>query len=361
MSRKTKIITIFLLVVCLMTAILIFGCTNEKVATRTDFALDTVITITLYGQSDEGLLKEPFEEIRALDKKLNVYSADSEISKINAAAGIAPVQVSQDTFDVIREGLLYSQESDGAFDITIGPLVDLWQIGTPKEGVIPSDTDIQAAKALVNYKKVQLNEGETSVYLEDSGMKLNLGAIAKGYIGDKVKDILLSKKIKNAVINLGGNVVLIGGKANKEPVVVGVEDPENQSQDRSQSNDSFLGVLKEMDNTIVTSGDYERYIIGPDGKAYHHILNPVTGYPAESGLHQVTVVTSESTRADALSTTFFVKGLDKSLEYIAKNEGVEAVFVTNDDRVVATEGLNDQFTFDSARLGSQYSFDFIIP
>lgn len=347
-----------LLIAVCVAAMSLAGCGKEKVATRTDFALDTVITIAAYGQPDESVLKEPFNRIRELDNKLNAFSEDSEISKINAAAGVEPVVVSEDTFNVVKKGLEYSQKTDGAFDITIGPLVDLWKIEAPGEGVVPDQSDIDAAKALVDYRKVVLDEADRSVFLKDLGMKLNLGAIAKGYIGDEVKAVLQSEGVERAIINLGGNVVLIGGKSGREPFAVSVEDPEDPLDNGGASSASTIGVLKERDNAIVTSGDYERYFIGQDGKKYHHILNPKTGYPAESGLHQVTVIADASVDTDALSTSFFLMGLDRSLAYIHEAEGIEAVFVTEDNRIVATKGLENTFVFDEQNHGDQYTLEF---
>ncbi|WP_195267276.1 FAD:protein FMN transferase [Eubacterium sp. 1001713B170207_170306_E7] len=348
------------LAVC-MAFVSLAGCGKEKVATRTDFALDTVITIAVYGQSDEAVLKEPFNRIRELDNKLNAFSEDSEISKINAAAGQEPVAVSQDTFNAVKKGLEYSEKSGGAFDITIGPLVDLWKIETPGEGTVPEQSDIDAARALVDYRKVVLDEAAQSVFLQEPGMKINLGAIAKGFIGDEVKAVLQSEGVERAIINLGGNVVLIGGKSKREPFTVSLADPEDPLSNGSISNASTLGVLKERDNAVVTSGDYERYFIGPDGKRYHHILDPKTGYPAESGLHQVTVTSGHSAEADALSTSFFVMGLDQAMAYIGGTEGIEAVFVTEDNRIVGTKGMEDAFVFDEQHYGSQYTLEFTEP
>ncbi len=173
--------------------------------------------------------------------------------------------------------------------------------------------------------------------------------------------MLQSEGVERAIINLGGNVVLIGGKSNREPFTVSLEDPEDPLSNGSISDASTLGVLRERDNSIVTSGDYERYFIGPDGKRYHHILDPKTGYPAESGLHQVTVITDTSADADALSTAFFVMGLDQAMTYIRETEGIEAVFVTTDNRIVATKGMEDTFVFDERNHGGQYTLEFTEP
>ena len=155
--------------------------------------------------------------------------------------------------------------------------------------------------------------------------------------------------------------MLLGGKSNREPFTVSLENPEDPLSNGSISDASTLGVLRERDNSIVTSGDYERYFIGPDGKRYHHILDPKTGYPAESGLHQVTVITDVSADADALSTSFFVMGLDQAMAYIGETEGVEAIFVTTDNRIVATKGMEDAFIFDEQNYGNQYTLEFTEP
>ncbi|MGL4282326.1 MAG: FAD:protein FMN transferase [Eubacterium aggregans] len=325
------------------------GCASQKVTTRSDFALDTVITMTLYGSEDSSLMDGPFQSIRDWDKKLNAYSTDNEIGAINGAAGMEPVSVSPETYDLIKKGLTYSTLTDGAFDITIGPLVDLWGIGEPETREPPSAEAIAQALALVDYKKVVLDSDSHSVYLSEPGMKLNLGAIAKGFIGEEARADLQSEGVEHAILNLGGNVVLIGGKTNGQDFVVGVEDPEDKGS-------TPLGSIRTKDMAVVTSGDYERYFTDATGVRYHHILSAKTGHPADSSLHQVTVVCADSTQADALTTSLFLMGTDFAKDYIEKNDGVEGILVTTDNTIWVSSGLVDSFVFDEGNKGDQYQY-----
>lgn len=330
---KKRIVLILLFFILLLSS----GCTNRKVITKTDFALDTVAKITIYEKEDESLLTDSFDKIRAYENKLSAYKADSEISKINANAGIAPVVVADDTFELILESLKFSDLTEGNFDITIGPLIDLWDVHS-EQTVIPSDTEIQATKALVGYEKVVMDEKAKSVYLPEKGMNLNLGGIAKGFIADQVKNMLVERGVEHAIINLGGNVVLIGGEDNHKAFNVGIDNP-------FESGGPTVGVLSLSDCSAVTSGDYQRYFIGEDGKYYHHIINPQTGYPSNSDLHSVTIVSEKSARGDALSTAVFVLGEEIGKKLLT--DGIEAVLVKTDGQVLVTDGLKDRFTFNT--------------
>ncbi|MDO4288041.1 MAG: FAD:protein FMN transferase [Eubacterium sp.] len=302
------------------------GCSRGETVTRTDFALDTVVTITLYDQEDSTALNEAFEELRRLDGMLSAYDEGSEISAVNRAAGQTPVAVSAETLAVVQQGLAYGEKTGGAFDITIGPLADLWNIG--ENTTVPEAPAIEAARALVDYRQVTVDAENSTIYLKTPGMKLNLGAVAKGYIGQKLKDFLVERGVQHGIINLGGNVVLIGDKTDGQPFNVGVEDPDDTQ--------STVGVLGLSDCAAVTSGDYQRYFIGEDGRRYHHILDPRTGYPAASGLRQVTIVAQDSTEADILSTACFILGLEEGQRLLESTSASEAVFVTTEHEIYDT-------------------------
>lgn len=326
------------------------GCNNtSQTTTRSDFALDTVVTITLYGTDDASLLDAPFQKIYELADKLDAFSDTSEVTAINNAAGVEPVAVSDETFEVIQKGIEYGYKTDGAFDITIGPLTELWHIGSASDGKVPEQAAVDAAKALVDYQKVTLDSTAKTVYLQESGMKLNLGAIAKGYIGDAVKAILLDEGVQNAVINLGGNVVLIGGRTHSQPFSVGVQDPESEDGVN-------LGVIETTDQSIVTSGDYERYMTASDGTRYHHILDPKTGYPADSGLHQTTVLCDSSTDADAMSTSFFIMGYDQVKEKLSDFGNPGVLFVTTDNHIEQLGNIREVFTLNT-EMEKNYTFE----
>lgn len=335
-------------VVALFLTVFLLGCDQEKTVTRSDFLLDTFVSITLYGEDNESLLDKPFERITALNSSLTAFETGSDLGLIKENAGAKPVVVSEDTYNIIEKSLAYSKNSGGYFDVTIGPLVDLWGIHSPETKEAPSPEAINEAKAKTDYKKIVLNQTDQSVYLTDAGMSVNLGAIAKGYIADEVMAVLKEEGVEHAIINLGGNVLVMGGKADNSDFGVGVEDPRNPGN-------GYLGVLSLKDGSVVTSGDYQRYFVDTAGNKYHHILDPFSGYPANSGLIQVTVVTETSIDADSLSTTLFLLGLDEGLKKVEALPEVEAIFITDENNIVVTNGLKDAFVFDEKNYGGTYT------
>lgn len=328
-----------------------FALTNnqsDKIITRTDFLLDTFVSVTLYGESDETLLEKPFERIKELEKQLTAYDSASDLGLIKENAGIQAITVSEDTFKIIAESLNYSKLSQGKFDVTINPLVDLWGIHSPEVRNPPKEEAIAEAIAKIDFEKIELDEGQKTVYLTEPGMSLNLGAIAKGYIADEMMSVLKDQSVKHALINLGGNVLVLGGKDNKTPFGIGVEDPLNPGQ-------GYLGVVSMVTGSVVTSGNYERYFTDVEGRRYHHILDPDTGYPTETGINQVTVLTSESIDADALSTTLFLLGAKEGMALVKSLDQVEAIFVTETNDIILSKGAKALFTFDEERYGDLYS------
>lgn len=327
------------------------ACKNNDTVTRSDFLLDTFVSVTLYGESDETLLDKPFEKIEELNKSLNSFDTGSDLALIKENAGVQPVKVSDATYRIIEQGIEYSQLSGGYFDATAGPLIDLWGIHSPEVKEAPSLELIAEAQKRIDYKKIVLNPEDKSVFLTDPGMIINLGSVSKGYIADEVMAVIKAEGVEHAIVNLGGNVLVMGGKADGSDFGVGVEDPKNPGE-------GYVGVLSIKDGSIVTSGDYQRYFTDAAGKKYHHILDPFTGYPADSGLTQVTVVTPASIDGDGLTTTLFLLGLDKGMELVKSMSGVEAIFVTTDNQIVATQGLKDAFVFDETNYGKTYTFKF---
>ncbi len=310
---------------------------NAKIS-ASEFLLDTHVNITLYGTEDESHFPEIFEEIERLENILSVHVEGSDLDLLKNNAGVKPVQVSEDTIKVIEKSIKYSKLTNGLFDITSGPLIDLWGIGTESEK-IPTQDDIDEAIKLIDYTKIKINKNENTVFLEDDGMIANLGAIAKGYIADRVEEKLYDLGIESAIINLGGNVQLIGDKPDGSLFRIGIQDPD---EDRGGN----IGVYTGKDVTIVSSGDYERFFI-KDGVKYHHILNPKTGYPVETEIKSVSIITDESFEADALSTSVLLSGWDKGIEMVENIEDVEAIFINKDHQVYITEGLKEDFNFDN--------------
>jgi len=308
--------------------------TNPK--SRTEFLMGTVVTIKIYDKNKEDVLDLAFNKIQKLADQITVNDgeAKSEVDKINQNAGIKPVEVSKDIFTLIKVGKTYSDRANGSFDITIGPLSSLWHIGFP-DARKPTQEEIRNVLPLINYHSIELNNDKQTVYLQNNGMKLDLGGIAKGYITDKVRDVLVDHGVTSAIIDLGGNVYVLGKNASGNKWTVGIQDPFSP---RGQ----IIGSIQETNKSIVTSGIYERYL-KVDGKTYHHILNPQDGYPFNNDIAGVSVITNDSTDGDALSTLLFSKGVKDGLNY-AEKIGVDAIFITKDKDVYLTSKLKNNFT-----------------
>lgn len=303
---------------------------TENPVTKTNFLLDTLIQITAYGDNASIAIDQAYDRINDIQKKMTASGDDSEVIEINKKAGLGFQKVSPDTFYVIKRGLYYSQSSHGRFDITVGPLVKLWGIGTDKARV-PSEAEIKSALLHIDYKNVVLNENENSVMLKEPGMAIDLGAIAKGYAADEVVRILKENGIKSAAADLGGNIYVLGKKPNGSPWKIGIQDP-------FEPRGNTFATVDVADKTLVTSGVYERYFI-KDGKRYHHILDTSTGYPVENGLVSVTIISDRSIDADGLSTAVFALGLKDGLRYVEKIPGVDVVMVTEDRKVYISSGV----------------------
>jgi len=307
--------------------------------TRT-FALDTLVDLKIYHYDnspvDDGVLSESVALIGTLENTLSSHIQGTDIDRINQAAGTESVSVSPVTYQVIKDSLVYSQLTDGLFDITAGPLIDLWAIDPP-DGHVASPAELAIVLPKIDYNRIDLLE-ENKVGLADAGMEINLGAIAKGTISDKIKAQMLDAGVTSALINLGGNVLMLGSKPDGSDFSIGVQDPVD---DRG----AYLLSLSLKDKAVVSSGDYERYF-EVDGVRYHHILNPITGFPASTNIAQVTIVADTGEQADGLSTSFLLLGVEKGLAMLDTVGGVEAVLVTKDNNIYITPGLSDAVTID---------------
>lgn len=285
---------------------------------------DTIVSIRIWDTSDRTIL-EGCETI--CQKYENLFSRTidtSDVSRINQANG-QPVTVNPETADLIQTALYYGDLSDGKFDITIAPLSELWNLGH-NEGQIPEASAIEEAKQHVNYKNVIVDG--TTVQLLDAKASIDLGAIAKGYIADRLKEYLEQSGIRHALISLGGNTLAIGEKPDGAPFKIGIQKPFAEQNE-------VLTTLDIHDQSVVSSGTYERYFEN-NGKIYHHILNPFTGYPYETSLQQVTIISDISVDGDALSTTCFALGLENGTKLIESLDDVKAIFVTDDGKIHQT-------------------------
>lgn len=308
---------------------LLAACGDQEPETvqRTNFQMDTIVTITLYDWTDESTIDLAFQEIDRLEDLLSVEREGSDLDRLAKAAGREWVEISPETQEVLTLAKEYGTLSGGLFDVTAGPLIDLWDINGG--GHYPTQEELDAVLPLIDSDDLQIEEGRA--YLARPGMVANLGAIAKGYIADQVKALLMEQGVEHAVLDLGRNILLIGGKTDTAPFRIGVQDP-NQDQG------DLLTVLKVSDKSIVTSGVYERYFTY-EGKRYHHILDPFTGYPADNGLAAVTILSDDSARGDALSTACLLLGKEAGLALMEGLDGVEALFVEDDGTMTRSSGF----------------------
>lgn len=305
--------------------------------------MDTVMTIRTYDKSNEKILDKAFERLEEIENKMSATIESSEVNNINDNAGIKPVQVSPDTYFVLKEAKRHAEISMGAYEPTIGPLVKLWNIKTEDIGRdwIPSSKDIERTQPLVDYNKLELLD-ENMVYLKEKDMRLDLGGIVKGYATDEVRRILHENGVNIAIIDLGGNIYAHGVKAKNTPWNIGIQNPLEHTGDH-------LGVIQIEDQSIVTSGDYERFFEF-EGERYHHIIDVKTGYPSKSEVSGVTIVADRSIDGDALSTTMFVLGVDKGMELVNSMEGIEAIFITKDKSIYLSSGIKGKFKLNNSEF-----------
>ncbi|MCR4590231.1 MAG: FAD:protein FMN transferase [Lachnospiraceae bacterium] len=318
--------------VLLFMAVMMTGCSalnRGASVSKTDFVLDTVANITIFDGMDkedaERILEESFDEIRRYEELFSAEKEESDVSRINRAAG-AETEVAPETAELISVSLKYSELSGGVFDITIRPVSKLWDFKSGK-GVPPDDADIKEALKHVGYENVILDCEKNTVRLKDPEAEIDLGGIAKGYIADRIKEYLINKGVKSAIINLGGNVLLIGSKPDGSDFGVGIEKPFGDGE--------MVDTIKVSDRSVVTSGNYERCFYYED-RLYHHILDTSTGYPADGGLNAVTVVSGHSVDGDALSTTCFCLGAEKAEELISNiaDEDIKVYYIDKDSNLI---------------------------
>lgn len=309
-------------VICVAVIICVATLSGRGMYTRTEYMLDTVITITA---DNKKAVSECFDEIKRIEKLFSVHISDSETSKINSAPHGAPVAVSREVFDLLEKACEYKTKTDGAFDITVKPLVDLWNVSGG--GYVPDTEEISEAVSLVG--DIILDKDNLTVTLPRKGMQIDLGGIAKGYAGDRVRDVLLQNGVTSAMADLGGNIVTLGKKDGK-PWKIGLQSPD-------KGRGEAFATVEAEDTCVVTSGGYERNFVH-NGKTYHHIIDPRTGTNPDNDVLSVTVISPDGALADALSTACFVLGRERG-EECAKSLGADIVTYTK----------NGVFTTDTAK------------
>ncbi|QDX97349.1 FAD:protein FMN transferase [Pectobacterium carotovorum subsp. carotovorum] len=293
---------------------------------------------------DETAVRQVFQRIKQLEDLLTVNRSQSEVMSINHAAENDYVSVSPVVFALIKRAKAVSLVENSAFNVAIGPIVKLWKIGFSGCSV-PDNESIQRALALTHPERIILREQDHAVLLESAGMEIDLGAIAKGYIADIVRDVLHQHAIQDALINLGGNVLAIGSALTDEQGLwsVGLQKP-------FAERDSLLGIIKMKNKSVVTSGIYERFFT-VDDHIYHHILDPRTGYPLDNELHSVTVISNDSLDGDIYTTLFYGMGVNAGIHFLQNRPDIEAIFVTKNREII----LSSQRHYSFELLDKDYS------
>ena len=335
MKNRNKVISLLIGIFLIFSLI---GCTNSKddskPLSKTEYFMGTVVTVTLYDNKSEKIIDKAFEEVKKIEQLVSINMDGTELDEVNNNSGIKPVKVSDDTYNIIKKGLEYSSLTNGSFDITIGPLVKLWSIGLP-EAKVPTLDEIKGPLKYINYKDVEINDSEKTVFLKKTGMIIDLGGIAKGYTADVIAQTLKDEGVEKAIIDLGGNIYALGEKSENTLWRIGIQNPD-------QTRGEIVGSINVKDKSIVTSGIYERFI-EQDGVKYHHILSPESGYPYDNEIAGVTIISDKSIDGDALSTSVFSMGITKGLEFINSQPDTEAIFITKDHKIYLTEGSQEIF------------------
>ena len=301
------------------------------------FAMDTYMSSKTYGTDASGAVKEEAERLESL---FSVTDENSEIGVLNVKGS---VKASTETFELIEKALEISEKTDGALDITVYPAVKAWGF-TTGDYAVPSPERIEELRALTDYEKVDIDGDTVSV---PEGFMIDLGAVAKGYLGDRVRVILKDSGITSAIADLGGNIVTVGDKPDGSPWRVAIRDP---------NGDGSVGVIEVTDKCVVTSGGYERYFTDENGVKRWHIIDPATAQPADGGLLSATVIGEGCVLCDGLSTAIFVMGAEKAKALWQSEGGFEMILVTKAGEVLVTDGIKDSFFLDG---GSGYELKVI--
>lgn len=322
-------------VLTVMTLVL-SGCATEIEPVETSlFAMNTYMTFTVYGENAQEALDESVELIQTMESRWAVTDDESEIYRGNHSDG-RPISVSEETAVLISFALDMAEKTKSALGPTIYPVLAAWGFTTDSKQV-PSQEQIDALLERVDYSKIQL-DGTTLTM--PKGMQLDLGAVGKGYTADLVAEVLQTHGVQSALINLGGNIQAVGSRPDGSDWRIGIRAPWGEDN---------LGVLEISDAAVVTSGGYENYFEDKDGNIYWHILDPSTGYPANSGLQAVTIIGEEGRLCDALSTALFVMGTEQAEAYWRENGGFDMLLVTDENEILLTEGIADKFTLSDGR------------
>lgn len=330
-----RLVVAVVLVVIVVGLFLQMGRKQEKhLYKETRSSLYTLVTITVVGDSPEKARKATAAAYDALDdlgRLLNFYAEDSELSAINRNAGIKPVHVSRDTLEIVKTALMVSEQTEGGFDVTVGPIVKLWDF---KKKTLPSAAAIAERLPSVGYENIVIDEAAATVFLKKPGIQMDLGGIIKGFAADKAVQTLKANGIEDGIVAVAGDIKLFGRQPDGRPWNIGIQNPRAEGD-----KDELFATVNLGTQGISTSGDYQRYFI-LDGVRYHHLLNPKTGYP-ESLCRSVTVIAPEAALTDAYATGIFIMGPQKGLA-VLERLGMDGVIIDRDGKVLTTKGIRDK-------------------
>jgi thiamine biosynthesis lipoprotein len=326
-----KAISVIMSGICMMPLLTACGKSADTMKSADIFAMDTYMNLKAYGSDAEAAVADAEARIYELEQIFSVTNEASDIWKINHADG-QPVSVTSDTVSVLQTAQQMHKESGGALCISLYPVLRAWGFTTGKY-CIPTDNEI--TNLLKNCDDTKISCTDSTVQIPDN-YAIDLGAVAKGYTGDAIMEIMRTHQISSAIINLGGNVQTLGSKPDGSAWTVGITDP--------FSPDTLLGTVSVTEKAVITSGNYERYFTGCGGQKYWHILDPADGFPADNGLVSVTVIGSSGAKCDALSTALFVEGTEQALEHWSSSSDFEMILVTSDGELLMTEAIAEDYT-----------------
>ena len=320
--------------------LILAACAPSARRPESRYTLGTICTVNLFDKGKPELYSRVFARIHELEGIFSANLEGTDLDRVNQNAGIGPVKVRPELIEVLETALEYAEKSGGSFDPSVGPLIKLWGIGTD-DARVPAGEEILDALNLIDYREIELDKKEGTVFLKRSGMALDLGAIAKGYTADETARFLKREGVKRAIIDLGGDIFAMGernGKSSDDEAYwrIGIQDPRD-------NRGTYIGIIRVKNRSVVTSGTYERFF-EKDGKRYHHIFSTDSGFPAENGLLSVTIAADNAIDADALSTAAFVMGWERCRGLINSVPGAEGIFVFDDLTVRITENLEKYFT-----------------
>lgn len=323
-----------MLAALMLVAVASSGETESRVFVRSRYLMGTTVEIKARGRTSaaaQGAINAAFDEIARIESMMSHWRDDSELARVNQMAGLQPVEVAPELLEVVKRGIGVSRMTGGAFDITIETVSRLWRI-EGEEPKVPSREEIKDALGRVGYRHVRLDEEKGTIFLDEPGVRIGLGGVAKGYAVDRAIAVLRKRGIRSAMISAGGDMALLG-KDGERPWRIGVKDPRHPSR--------TIGWFEASDTTVHTSGDYERFV-KIEGKRYHHIFDPKTGRPSKR-VWAVTVVTKDGTLGDALATGIHVLGRRKGMRLVASLEGVEAIVIDSGGKVKYSGAMRNLF------------------